>query len=175
MKRVGKAVLAMGMVMVSIVGLMAVSPSMAFAANEKKECPSIYGANKTYTNSVAECSTQDGDEPNGGLWNTINIIINVVLGLAGIIAVIMIIFGGFKIATSAGAADKVKSGKDTIMYGVIGLIIALLAFAIVNFVLNSVFGGTKNGSTTYSSKSACEKANDSCTCAQNSDKKWYCK
>ena len=40
--------------------------------------------------------------------------------------------------TSSGDSAKVKKAKDTIMYGVIGLVIALLAFAIVNFVLSSV-------------------------------------
>ena len=70
---------------------------------------------------------------------TLDTIINVVLGVLGLLAVVIIIYGGFMYTTSAGDASKIKKAKDTIMYGVIGLVIALLAYAIVNFVLSSVF------------------------------------
>ena len=70
---------------------------------------------------------------------TLDTIINVVLGVLGLLAVAIIIYGGFMYTTSAGDASKIKKAKDTIMYGVIGLVIALLAYAIVNFVLSSVF------------------------------------
>ena len=70
---------------------------------------------------------------------TLNIIIDVVLGVLGLLAVAIIIYGGFMYTTSAGDANKIKKAKDTIMYGVIGLVIALLAFAIVNFVVSSIF------------------------------------
>jgi len=52
---------------------------------------------------------------------------------------VVIILGGVQYTTSAGASDKVKKAKDTIMYGIIGLVVALLAYAIVNFILSSVF------------------------------------
>ena len=73
------------------------------------------------------------------LMNTMNTIINVAIGLIGFIAVVVIILGGVQYTTSAGDAGKVKKAKDTIMYGIIGLVIALLAFAIVNFILGNVF------------------------------------
>ena len=56
------------------------------------------------------------------------------------IAVVMIILGGITYATSQGDPSKVKKGKDTILYGIIGLVVALLAFAIVQFVLNAING-----------------------------------
>ena len=74
------------------------------------------------------------------LWTTVNNIINWVLGIVGFIAVVMIIVGGINYTLSAGDASKVKKAKDTILYGIIGLVIALLAAAIVNFVLGGVFG-----------------------------------
>lgn len=58
----------------------------------------------------------------------------------GIIAVIVIIIGGFRYSTSMGDPGKLKSAKDTILYAVIGLVIVLLAFAITNFILNAVAG-----------------------------------
>lgn len=68
-------------------------------------------------------------------------IINGVIGVLGIVAVIVIIIGGIGYMTSAGDAGKVKKAKDTILYGVIGLIIVVLAFAIVNFVIVNILGG----------------------------------
>ena len=50
-----------------------------------------------------------------------------------------IILGGVQYTTSAGDSSKVKKAKDTIMYGIIGLVIALMAYSIVNFILSNVF------------------------------------
>ena len=76
----------------------------------------------------------------GNLTDQIVNIINVVVGVLGIVAVIVIIMGGISYMTSAGDPGKVKKGKDTILYGVIGLIICALAFAIVNFVIKNILG-----------------------------------
>ena len=86
----------------------------------------------------------DGVNPgaNGSLMDSIKLILNAVFGIIGVIAVIMIILGGISYATSQGDPGKVKKGKDTILYGVIGLIVALLAFAIVNFVLGALGGNS---------------------------------
>jgi glucose uptake protein GlcU len=62
-------------------------------------------------------------------------IINTLLFVLGIIAVIMIVIGGIKYTASNGDASRVKSAKDTVMYSVIGLIVAIFAYAIVNFVV----------------------------------------
>ena len=65
-------------------------------------------------------------------------IINTVIFVVGMLAVIMIILGGVNYATSQGDPNKVNKAKSTIMYGIIGLVICLLAFAIVNFVLQAL-------------------------------------
>ena len=72
------------------------------------------------------------------LWNDIKNIINAVIGILGIVCVVVIIIGGINYMTSAGDAGKVKKAKDTILYGVIGLVVCVLAFAIVNFVLANI-------------------------------------
>jgi len=64
-------------------------------------------------------------------------IINILLYVLGIIAVIMIIVGGMRYATSNGNASQLKEAKDTILYSVVGLVVAILSFSIVNFVLKS--------------------------------------
>ena len=65
-------------------------------------------------------------------------ITNVVLYIVGVIAVIMLIIGGIKYVISGGDAKKVTDAKNTVLYAIIGLIIAFLAFAIVNFVITSL-------------------------------------
>ena len=67
-------------------------------------------------------------------------IINAIIGVLGVIAVLVIILGGVQYMTSAGDAGKVKKAKDTILYGVIGLIICIFAAAIVNFIIAKVAG-----------------------------------
>ena len=61
-------------------------------------------------------------------------VVNLLLWAIGIISVIMIIIGGIRYATSNGDSNQVTAAKNTIMYAVIGLVIAIFAYAIVNFV-----------------------------------------
>ena len=65
---------------------------------------------------------------------TVKDIITTLIWAVGIIAVIVVIYGGILYTTSAGDPGKTKKAKDTIMYGLIGLVIALLAYTIVLFV-----------------------------------------
>ena len=74
---------------------------------------------------------KNADLTDGSLVKTI---IDFMLWLIVIIAVIMIIVGGIKYATSAGDSNKVTSAKNTIIYAVLGLVIAIFAWAIVNWV-----------------------------------------
>ena len=69
-------------------------------------------------------------------------ITNTVLYAVGIISVIMLIYGGLRYVVSGGDSKKVTDAKNTILYAIIGLIISILAFAIVNFVINAVTGTT---------------------------------
>lgn len=71
------------------------------------------------------------------LKSTVINIINWILGLLGIIAVVMILYAGFMWMTAGGNEDKVASSKKMISAAVVGLIIILLAWAIVNFVLKT--------------------------------------
>ena len=67
-------------------------------------------------------------------------VVNLLLWAIGIISVIMIIIGGIRYATSNGDSTQVTAAKNTIMYAVIGLVIAIFAYAIVNFVLFQTVG-----------------------------------
>lgn len=71
---------------------------------------------------------------------------NTILYIVGIIAVIMLIIGGIRYVTSGGDAKKVTDAKNTVLYAIIGLVIAFLAFAIVNFVVSALPSSTSDKS-----------------------------
>lgn len=93
-------------------------------------------------------------EGSGGTWNSganscgipntksfpqqLAEITNLLLFIIGAIAVIMIIIGGIRYVTSSGDQAQTKSAKDTILYAVIGLVVAFMAYAIVNFVVGQI-------------------------------------
>ena len=88
-----------------------------------------------------KCYTSGLDDPTNGqdlMGDIVKNIFNVVIGVVGLIAVVMIVIGGISYTTSAGDSGKVKKAKDTILYGIVGLVISLLAFAIVNFVIGGL-------------------------------------
>jgi hypothetical protein len=64
----------------------------------------------------------------------IRIVVNTALFVLGMVAVIMIVVGGIRYVTSGGDASSIKGAKDTILYSVVGLIVAIMAYAIVDFV-----------------------------------------
>ncbi len=73
----------------------------------------------------------DGDT---GIFRTVT---NVLLFIIGAIAVIMLIIGGIRYVISGGDSSAVTAAKNTILYAVVGIIVALLAYALVNFVLTN--------------------------------------
>ncbi|MBQ6375530.1 hypothetical protein IJJ37_01180 [Candidatus Saccharibacteria bacterium] len=102
----------------------------------------IFAADKvTPTTNAGTTGVNTVGTGSENLTNSVTGIINGVIAALGIVAVVIIIIGGVSYMTSSGDAGKVKKAKDTILYGVIGLIICVLAFAIVNFVIVSIIGG----------------------------------
>lgn len=75
--------------------------------------------------------------PNGTFTN----ITNTILYAVGIISVIMLVWGGIRYIISGGDSKKVTDAKNTVLYAIIGLVISVLAYAIVNFVLNTLGTG----------------------------------
>ena len=78
------------------------------------------------------------DSGSVNLGDRVKKVVNVILFVLGAAAVIMIIIGGFRYVVSGGDSSSVTAAKNTILYAVIGLVIAVLAYAIVNFVVKSV-------------------------------------
>ncbi len=90
----------------------------------------------------AKCGMDDTGQNTGAaakpIESTVTNVINAVLYAIGILAVVMVIFGGVQYTTSGGDQAKVTKAKNTILYGIIGLVIAILAYAIVNFVIGKI-------------------------------------
>ncbi len=98
------------------------------------------GADKTGTDFAATAGLGEAD-----LVDTIAQIIRVAMGFLGVIAVVIILLGGFKWMTAGGNEDKVKKAKQLIFSGIIGLVIILSAFAIASFVIEQISGATNQG------------------------------
>ena len=72
-------------------------------------------------------------------------IVNFALGFLGLVAVVIIIYGGFTYVIAAGSEEKTGKAKKSIMYAVTGIVIILVSFALVNTVIKGVGKGTDTG------------------------------
>lgn len=84
---------------------------------------------------AAGCTDLKSDKTAMSLAKTL---INVVLSIVGILAVGVLVYGGIMYTTSLGDAGKVAKAKNIIIYAVVGLVVALLSWAIVSFVSTSI-------------------------------------
>lgn len=80
---------------------------------------------------------------NENVGSLATIIVQVLIATAGVLSFIFIIIGGFKIVTSGGDSKKLDSAKSTILYAIIGVMVALLALAIINLVQGFVYSNIK--------------------------------
>ena len=69
-------------------------------------------------------------------------IINIMLYAIGVVSVVMLIIGGFRYVISGGQKESVTAAKNTILYAIIGLLVALFAYPIIKFVLDAVTGSS---------------------------------
>jgi hypothetical protein len=123
-------------------GIVAASlvPSLSFAATGSS--PGSACGSPTDSNPIssgAGCSQANGTSGNlfaqGGIFHTIA---DTLIYIVGAVAVIMLIIGGLRYVISQGSKEGVSQAKDTILYSVIGIVVAILAYAVVNFVTSSL-------------------------------------
>ena len=86
--------------------------------------------------ALSECNVEK-TEGEKSLMSNVSMLINVFASVMGFLAIGMIIYGGFMLLTAQGDPARIKRGKDVVLYSVIGLTLVVLAYAIVNFVMNS--------------------------------------
>jgi hypothetical protein len=107
---------------VALLGIATFTPSLVVGASPASEIQS--GVN------------QSGGTGQASLGASVKTIVNILLYILGAIAVVMIVVGGIRYTTSGGDSSAITGAKNTILYSVIGLVVAILAYSIVNFVLS---------------------------------------
>ncbi len=120
-----------GVLLLAVLPLITSQPVFADCISD----PTSAGCPCALNSSSAAC--QDLSKPDG-LSNTLKNATNTVLFIAGALAVIMIIYGSIRFMMAHGNEKQVESARLIVTYSVIGLIIAILAYALVNFVLSNL-------------------------------------
>lgn len=105
-------------------------PAPAFAADpfDKVDCTSAPDTTVCQTKGQTE-------DPLTGPNGIITVATNIIASIAGIVAVIFLVLGGLKYVTSNGAPDQISRAKESIIYALVGLVLIVLARAIIGFVL----------------------------------------
>jgi hypothetical protein len=92
--------------------------------------------------SGADCArgNQQPSDLFGGNNSIFGRVTNILLFLVGAISVIMLIIGGIRYVISGGDQAQVTAAKNTILYAIVGIVVAFLAYAAVNFVTQALSG-----------------------------------
>ncbi len=125
MKKISKHLMSLAIVSLLVLPI--------FAVNAQVDPNTAYGITATNDalNGVLGTSNSDPRETAGK-------IIQLALGFLGLIAVVIVLFGGFKWMTAAGNEDKVEEAKKVLGAGVIGLFIVLAAWGLSSWVINII-------------------------------------
>lgn len=121
--RVGLSILA------TLVFSLALAPAALATQNTQQALGLTYG-------TVTGLGSRD-------IRETIASIINVALGLLGIVALVIVLYGGFKWMTAGGNDEQVGEARKIIISGVVGLAVIFSSYAIANFVLAQLGAATQ--------------------------------
>lgn len=118
-------------------------PAVVYAQQDQNITgPLCSGASDlTFDTTAKDCTVANGTSGDK-LTAIIKLVINIISVVVGVVAVIMIVFGGLKYITSGGESSNVSSAKNTILYAIIGLVVVALAQFIVRFVLDKSITAT---------------------------------
>lgn len=130
---------------IALSGGLVLVPSIASADFKGDACQ---GLNSIDSDSGGSSSCPDSA---GSLTHLLSIVIQILSIVVGVAAVIMIIVGGLRFITSGGDSSNAASARNTILYAIIGLVIAVLAQVLVHFVLERASSGSTNGTSTSTS------------------------
>jgi hypothetical protein len=113
------------------------APAFAQTAQDQINNGLCTGSNLQFTDNPGACSSA-GTDATTQINHIVHTIVNLLSAIVGIVAVIMIIVGGFRYITSGGNDTSVTAAKNTILYAVIGLVVVALAQVIVRFTLSKL-------------------------------------
>jgi hypothetical protein len=133
-KRIGLVLSAM--LLLSFATLGTLSGASVSAASRADVCTGAKGA-------MDDVNCEESGVTVAKVFEWVGTVTTWLLWAVGAVCVVFIVIGGIKYATSGGDSEKVKKAKDTLLYAVIGLAVALLAGVIVSLVVNGLNAATK--------------------------------
>lgn len=134
-----KVVLILSICLFGSLNLAPISVSaQSLTPQQEKDKTLCESAGNKYTTDDGGTCTAPGRQLTGSPESFLNVFTNLLLYIAGAIAVIVIIVGGIRYITSTGDAMRIKQAKDTILYGIVGLIVAIIAWAIVKYIVDTL-------------------------------------
>lgn len=106
--------------------------------------PSLFAISR-FTLQSGASAAQGSGQPSQlfGADGIVTTISNLLLFVVGALSVLMLIFGGLRYVVSGGNSTAVSSAKNTVLYAIVGLIVAFLAYAVINFVVGSLSGSAR--------------------------------
>lgn len=122
------------------VGFTGVAGAQADVQNSLCSGASTLQVSSNPGDATCETSSTGAEE---GVNSLITQIINIFSVIVGIVAVLFIIYGGFRYITSGGDSGNITAAKNTILYAIIGLIIVALAQFVVRFILSKATGSVE--------------------------------
>jgi ABC-type Fe3+ transport system permease subunit len=129
MKRIKYLILTLGV----IAGFgLALIPATAGASWD----PFVGSCDSAAAQKTAPCQDRTGNK----VSDIVKIIVNTLLYLLAAVSVVVIIIAGITYTTSGGDSALVTKAKNTLLYAVVGLVVAILAYAIVNYVISAIGG-----------------------------------
>ena len=125
--------------LITILSILAISLPVFLPATSLATCTPITdqitnGVGLTTGTPTTTCSTTT---INTGIKNAAVTVVNILSIVVGVVAVIMIIYGGFRYITSGGESGSVSSAKNTLLFAIVGLVIVALAQVIVRWVIGT--------------------------------------
>ncbi len=95
----------------------------------------------TYNSITESADAVKADDQATSLFGTDGIFVkitNTALFLVGAISVVMLIYGGIRYTVSGGESGAVTNAKNTILYAIVGIVVSVVAYAVVQFVINQL-------------------------------------
>lgn len=138
MQIINKIICALGLLLVMSPAIAGASPIHSTSFNTFAAGASYCGnGDNTAKGQILQGAGTSGSDCNGiNAQKAIATVISILGIIVGVAAVIMVIFSGFKYITAAGDSGKIASAKSTLIYAIVGLLIAALAQLLVQFALN---------------------------------------
>ncbi len=122
---------ALAITLAVLLGSAVALPVPAGAANVFRACDSVAGG-------TAVCKEESSNKGKNPVINAMKIALEILSIIVGFAAVVLIILGGIKFMMAGGDPSSIKSGRDTVIYALIGVAVVIFAQAIVAFVLNKL-------------------------------------